>query len=189
MNASHVNLYENQSETGSEPAARMALMERTIKAVKAEALSSTSIQVTWSLVENEVTKFVHGFHVLYRKRRTDRYEDFVTLTLAHSEADSYTVVGLEEFVNYELFIQPFNKPAGVVGLPSALQLVRTHETLPSKAPMILEAKMINVSAAFVAWNPLNEDDHNGALLGYKVSTMHIHMPLKKSSLLGFPFYF
>ena len=46
MNASHVNLYENQSETGSEPAAaRMALMERTIKAVKAEALSSTSIQV------------------------------------------------------------------------------------------------------------------------------------------------
>ena len=91
MNVSHVNLYENQSETGSEPAAaRMALMERTIKAVKAEALSSTSIQVTWSLVENEVAKFVHGFHVLYRKRRTDRYEDFITLTLAHSEADSYT---------------------------------------------------------------------------------------------------
>lgn len=91
MNASHVNLYENQSETGSEPAAaRMALMERTIKAVKAEALSSTSIQVTWSLVVNEVAKFVHGFHVLYRKRRTDRYEDFITLTLAHSEADSYT---------------------------------------------------------------------------------------------------
>ena len=89
MNASHVNLYENQSETGFEPA-RMALMERTIKAVKAEALGSTSIQVTWSLVENEVAKFVHGFHVLYRRRRTDRYEDFITLTLAHSEADSYT---------------------------------------------------------------------------------------------------
>ena len=51
---------------------------------------SFSIQVTWSLVENEVAKFVHGFHVLYRKRRTDRYEDFITLTLAHSEADSYT---------------------------------------------------------------------------------------------------
>jgi hypothetical protein len=51
---------------------------------------SPSIQVTWSLVENEVAKFVHGFHVLYRKRRTDRYEDFITLTLAHSEADSYT---------------------------------------------------------------------------------------------------
>ena len=80
-----------------------------------------------------------------------------------------TVVGLEEFVNYELFVQPFNEPAGVVGLPSPLQLVRTHQTHPSKAPIIVEAKMINSSAAFVAWNSLDEDDHNGALLGYKVS--------------------
>lgn len=30
--------------------------------------------------------------------------------------------------------------------------------------------MINASAAFVAWNPLGEDDHNGPLLGYKVSS-------------------
>ena len=78
------------------------------------------------------------------------------------------MVGLEEFVDYELFVQPFNEPAGVVGLPSPLQLVRTHQTHPSKAPIIVEAKMINASAAFVAWSPLDEDDHNGALLGYKV---------------------
>lgn len=160
-------LYEGQSVLKSEPA-RLALMERTIKAVKAEALSSTSIQLTWNLVDDEVAKFVDGFNVHHRQRRTDRYEDFVSVTLAHSQADSYTVVGLDEFVDYELFIQPYNE-AGIVGLPSPLQLVRTHPTYPSEAPIIVEAKMINASAAFVAWTPLGEDQHNGPLLGYKVS--------------------
>lgn len=73
-------IYEAESQTNFEPA-RLALMERTIKAVKAEALSPTSIQVTWSLVEDEVANFVHGFQVHHRRRRTDRYEDFVTVTL------------------------------------------------------------------------------------------------------------
>ena len=64
MNASHVNLYENQSETGSEPAAaRMALMERTIKAVKAEALSSTSIQARTSEYMNRTLNLPNAYIV------------------------------------------------------------------------------------------------------------------------------
>ena len=90
------------------------------------------------------------------------------MTLNHPEAGSYTVTGLEEFVEYEIFVQPYNE-ASIVGLPSALQLVRTHPSHPSEAPIILEAKMINASAAFVAWTPLGEDQHNGHLLGYKAS--------------------
>lgn len=78
------------------------------------------------------------------------------------------MVGLEEFVDYEIFVQPYNE-ASIVGLPSALQLVRTHPSHPSEAPIILEAKMINASAAFTAWTPLGEDQHNGHLLGYKAS--------------------
>ena len=66
------------------------------------------------------------------------------------------------------FLQPFNE-AGIVGLPSALKLVKTHQTHPSASPVILEAKMINATMLLVAWNPLHEDDHNGPLLGFKVS--------------------
>jgi hypothetical protein len=84
--------------------------------------------------------------------------------------DSYTVGGLQESVEYEIFIQPFNSE-GIVGLPSPLQLVKTHSIRPTVAPEVLEAKMINATAAFVAWNPLGEDDHNGPLLGYKVSSV------------------
>ena len=90
------------------------------------------------------------------------------MTLKHAAADSYTVVGLQEFVDYELFVQPFNE-AGIVGLPTALKLVKTHQTRPSNSPVILEAKMFNATMLMVSWNPLHEDDHNGPLLGFKVS--------------------
>ena len=75
--ASSSSSYKIESDVKSEPA-RMALMERTINSVKAEALSPTSIQVTWELVKAEVAAFVHGFYVHHRRRRTDRYEDFST---------------------------------------------------------------------------------------------------------------
>ena len=73
----HERAYEMESSESNllkteEPAARLALMERTIKAVKAESLSPTSIQVTWELVKAEVSAFVHGFYVHHRRRRTDR---------------------------------------------------------------------------------------------------------------------
>ena len=92
------------------------------------------------------------------------------MTLKHAAADSYTVVGLQEFVDYELFVQPFNE-AGIVGLPTALKLVKTHQTRPSNSPVILEAKMFNATMLMVSWNPLHEDDHNGPLLGFKVSVI------------------
>ena len=107
-----------------------------------------------------------------------RYEDFATVTLKHAAADSYTVVGLQEFVDYELFVQPFNE-AGIVGLPTALKLVKTHQTRPSNSPVILEAKMFNATMLMVSWNPLHEDDHNGPLLGFKVSVYTYFFFLEK----------
>ena len=44
--------------------------------------------------------------------------------------------------------------------------------------------MINASAAFVAWNPLDEDDHNGALLGYKVSQGQLYQEGKIMKYVG-----
>ena len=75
VNQSHQVLYRNQESKASTENVRMALLGRTIQNIKAEPLSSTSIQVTWSLVGEDVAKFVHGFHVHHRRRRTDRYKD------------------------------------------------------------------------------------------------------------------
>ena len=48
----------------------------------------------------------------------------VTLTTL-AAADVHVVKGLEENVDYEVFVQPY--AGSILGLPSQLQLVRTHQ--------------------------------------------------------------
>ncbi len=43
------------------------------------------------------------------------------------------------------------------------------QSLPSAAPVIVSARMLNATAAFVAWNALDGDDANGKITGYQVS--------------------
>jgi hypothetical protein len=59
--------------------------------------------VSWRLSSS--SKFVEGFFVHYRRKRTDRYENFETVTLLSFLADSHVVKGLEENVEYEAFVQ------------------------------------------------------------------------------------
>ena len=70
-------------------------------------------------------KNVEGFFLHYRRRRTDRYENFETVTLTSFAADAHVVTGLDENVDYEVFVQPYF--GSIVGLPSQLLLVRTHQ--------------------------------------------------------------
>lgn len=54
------------------------------------------------------------------------------------------------------------------GLPSQMQLVRTHQSRPSAAPQIKEAKMVNASTAFISWSQIKDEHHNGPLIGHQV---------------------
>ena len=49
-----------------------------------------------------------------------------------------------------------------------MQLVTTHQSKPSAAPLIKEAKMVNMSAVFISWNKIEDQHHNGPLIGYQV---------------------
>ncbi len=72
-----------------------------------------------------------GFHLRYRRRRTDRYEDFRSATQGGDgdslsrDTRSLVVQGLEEHVEYEVFVQPHF--GAVLGQPSNIGLVRTHQ--------------------------------------------------------------
>jgi len=70
-------------------------------------------------------KYLEGFYLRYRRRRTDRYENFESITLMSASADHYVVKGLEENIDYEVFIQPYF--GSILGLPSPLVLVKTHQ--------------------------------------------------------------
>ena len=54
------------------------------------------------------------------------------------------------------------------GLPSQMQLVTTHQSKPSAAPQIQEAKMVNVSTLLVSWGQIEDQHHNGPLIAYQV---------------------
>ena len=49
-----------------------------------------------------------------------------------------------------------------------MQLVRTHQSKPSAAPIIKEAKMVNVSTILISWSEIEDKHHNGPLIGYQV---------------------
>ena len=69
----------------------------------------------------------------------------------------------------QVFVQPFFR--SVVGLPSVLQVVRTHPgSAPAAAPRISAARMLNATAAYVAWTMLGGSGtgHDGPLTGYRV---------------------
>jgi hypothetical protein len=50
-----------------------------------------------------------------------------------------------------------------------LEKLNVPQDRPSAAPTLIEAKMVNSSAAIVAWNLPLPDEHNGQLLGYQVA--------------------
>ena len=150
--------------------ARLAMLEKTIEAIEPLPLGPTSVKVSWKLVQTSpARRYIEGYRLHFRRRRTDRYESFDSVTIPHVEADSFTIHRLEEYAEYEVFLQPFYK--SIVGQTSALKLVRTHQDLPSKAPEIITTKMLNASTAYIAWKGIQSEHQNGPLIGYQVSSI------------------
>lgn len=121
----HERIYQKESKDQSSESeeARLALLEKSITNFEVTPLGSTSIRVSWRLGSG--SKYVEGFYLHYRRRRTDRYENFDTVTLMSFAADNYVIKGLEEDVEYEIFVQPYF--GSILGLPSSLMLVITHQ--------------------------------------------------------------
>ena len=46
--------------------------------------------------------YLDGFRIHYRRRRTDRYESFETVTLRRPNADAFAIRRLVEGVEYEV---------------------------------------------------------------------------------------
>jgi hypothetical protein len=167
VSSAHENEYESLSvnDLGLEEA-RLALLERTIASIEAIPLGPNTIKVSWQLSTGSPTNYVEGFRIHFRKRRLDRYEMFQTMRVSRGVMNSHTIDNLEEHVEYEVFVQPYHR--NVIGLPSQMQLVTTHQSKPSAAPLIQEAKMVNMSTVFITWSKIEDQHHNGPLIGYQI---------------------
>ena len=178
-NLAHSEVYhKNGSPDLKSTEARHLLEEESVKIKAAFATSSTSIKINWQIVRNK--DLISGFRVWFRE--SDR-NYFKSVDVAHSAVTSFVINRLKEFTDYEVFVQPYFKE--VYGLPSESRTVQTHQDLPKKAPVIVEARLINSSTIFLAWDGLNEDDSNGLLEGYEVSKIKpFHMELTLLKILS-----
>ena len=79
------------------------------------------------------------------------YEEFDTITLRKSDANSFVINNLEGSTTLDPFIQVFYSK--IVGLPTSIKQISTEpKVIPGKT-VILVAERINVTTAFVVWHP------------------------------------
>jgi len=148
ISESHLNIYKTPTDSQVMEEARMALHQQIIEIDSLSSLSSSSIEVSWNTVGNRV--FLEGLLLHYRPS-SKRYEEFETITLRESRANSFVINNLEGSTEYDLFIQPFYSK--IVGLPTSIKQISTEpEVIPGKT-VILVAEMINMTTAFVVWQP------------------------------------
>ena len=161
MSSSHLSSYHVSAETDIAEA-RVALMEKTVDIQSVYAESSTSLRITWRIIQPH--KYIEGYFLNYRESRPRQI--FSSIKVHHARATSYTINrGLKANTPYEVFIVPFYK--SVMGMPSVSVGVNTLEDLPRTGPTIHNVTLLGDNVV-IYWLPLDQRDTNGVLEGYKI---------------------
>ena len=160
--SSHLASYHISADTDTAEA-RVALMERTVELQSVYAETSSSLRLTWRLIQPHT--YIEGYFINYRAKGLGPRQVFSGIKVHHARATSYTIKRLEAATSYEVFVVPFYK--SVMGMPSASVGVRTLEDVPSQPPVIHNVTLL-AENVLVTWLPLDQDHANGLLEGYRV---------------------
>ena len=117
-----------------------------------QSLNSSTVEVFWKVLEN--SEFLEGILIHYRPTQ-DIYELFDTENIIEVHEESHLLDKLRGSTEYEVFIQPYYKE--LVGLPTQLKRVTTKPGEIPRKPVVLIAEMINITTAFVVWQPISQD--------------------------------
>ena len=142
--------------------------QRIIEIDEVKALSESSVEVSWKFVGSRV--YLEGIVIQYRPSDR-RYDQFETITLHETRQNSYSINSLKAGTEYDLFIQPFY--SSIVGLPTSIKHIKTKTEQIVRKTEILVAEMINVTTAFIVWQP--KQPANG-ITGYQVNNCPIISP-------------
>lgn len=174
--AGHSEMYHRELSRGLEAqGARQALSRLRVKFESAYAVGPTSVRLSWKRVGKKAAADLDGYRIWYRPEEEDA--DFREIAVPHPDVSTFVVTRLREFTRYLFFVQPFSGP--VPGAPSPLASARTHADAPSAAPAVTEARLVNASTIFLAWDGLGEEESNGPLTGYEVGLPNFNMRCHK----------
>ncbi len=173
--AKHSDLYHTV-DSPKQDKIRLALR---VSLAKAYALGGDSVRLTWETSDSKVK--VSGFRVWFKAEDLPPNQ-FRHVDVAHAEAASFVVTRLKPATSYAFFVQPY---AGEIsGYPSSLVWVETRQAPPEEAPTIVEARLINATTIFLAWDSPDEDKTNGDLLGYEVSLVFMRSMQRRAFIMA-----
>lgn len=156
----HLSAYHIAPDTDIAEA-RIALMEKTVAIQSVYPESSSSLRITWRIIQPH--KYIEGYFIKYKEARTRK--NFGSIKVHHARATSYNINRLKINTLYEVFIVPFYK--SVMGMPSASSTASTHEDLPNTGPMLYNVTVLEDNVS-IYWLALDQRDCNGVLEGYKL---------------------
>ena len=141
--------------------ARMILHQQKILEIDSiRAVGVSSMEVCWKFLGSRA--YCEGVVIQYRERNK-RYDQFRTVTVPSSQ-QSTVIKKLSPDTDYDVFIQPHYST--VVGLPTSIRHIKTRTEEIVRKTEILVAEMINVTTAFIVWQPKHPSQ---GITGYQVS--------------------
>nr|XP_040563510.1 roundabout homolog 2-like [Lepeophtheirus salmonis] len=143
-----------------------ALMSKVVQLTSIEAISSTTIRVSWSILPESMS-YVEGFFVRYRDMSGGSQKfNMKTVMLETDGIVNHVITNLRKYTEYEVFLMPFYKK--IEGQPSNSLHVQTMEDVPSAPPSDLLIEPMNSTSAIIRWSPPPPQHRNGVLLGYQI---------------------
>ncbi len=165
-----------------------ALMSKVVELTSVEAISSTTIRVSWNVLAED-PKMVEGFYIRFRDMSGGSQKfNMKTVLNDNDNADNndHVITGLRKYTEYEVFLMPFFKK--LEGQPSNSLHIQTLEDVPSAPPTNLRADMLNETSALLRWAPPPPQHRNGVLRGYQLhikkgnsSTFHSNITLNATT--------
>ncbi|XP_044580244.1 protein sax-3-like isoform X1 [Cotesia glomerata] len=142
--------------------ARDRLNSEILHLREVQPVSSTSVKIMWDILG--AADLVEGLYIRYRE--ISNKPEYQMVTVLNAGATSYVLTNLKKYTLYEFFLVPFYKT--IEGRPSNVQLATTLEDIPSGPPENVHVGMINMTSAFLNWQPPLKSEQNGELIGYKI---------------------
>ncbi|XP_058645547.1 protein sidekick-1 isoform X2 [Onychostoma macrolepis] len=132
--------------------------------VSAEAMSSTSILVTWgSVPEHQKNGHILGYKVLYKEKDSERVPQVQLVN--GNQTHLLLLKNLSKFILYEAQVLAFTRVGdGPPSLPPAAE--RTKDDVPGP-PVRLVFPEVRLTSVRVVWQPPSEP--NGIIMGYQIS--------------------
>ncbi|XP_068191421.1 netrin receptor DCC [Antennarius striatus] len=130
-----------------------------VEALKAEALSATSAQVTWA-PPTQPNGPVLGYRLLWTESPSGKEQSVEVNGL------NYKMDGLNKFTEYTVRVLAINRYGP--GTPSEAISITTHSDVPSASPQNITLEVVLSRSIKVSWQPPPRSAQNGIITAYKI---------------------